>query len=75
MTLECSKCGREMVNGFMLDRAHLDYRKQQTWVEGVPEKSFWSGYKTSNRGTFGVDAFRCPSCGKLDLFATASVKM
>ncbi len=75
MRVECSKCGIEMAPGFILDRGHMEYRTQQTWVEGEPEESFWSGIKTSNRDTYAVAAYRCETCGRLEFYTTERVKI
>ena len=58
-----------MIGGFIFDRGHYDQKRQQVWVEGDPEASFWSGLKTSGRDVRTVDAFRCESCDRLEFFA------
>jgi hypothetical protein len=39
------------------------------WVEGAPEKSFWSGTKTSGKKQVQVSTYRCPACGYLESYA------
>jgi hypothetical protein len=58
-----------MEEGFVLDRIQSASSKQQTWVEGEPEPSFWTGLKVKGRRRFGVTAFRCPNCGVLVQYA------
>ncbi len=58
-----------MVDGFIVDHGHYQYKAQQIWVEGKPEASFWSGLKTSGKDAFYVSALRCLNCGKLELYA------
>lgn len=70
-TPTCKECSSEMLEGFVLDHGHYQYKAQQMWVEGKPEPSFWSGLKTSGREMFYVSAYRCPSCGRLEFFAAA----
>ena len=41
-------------------------------MEGAPEKSFWSGLKTSGREQHAVVTFRCDGCGYLESYAPAS---
>jgi DNA-directed RNA polymerase subunit RPC12/RpoP len=68
--IECSKCGGKMLKGFIFDRGHYEHKEQQVWVEGEPERSFWSGVKTKDRNTYSVDAYRCSDCGRLDFYTT-----
>ena len=34
-----------------------------------PERSIWFGTKTGGRRRITVAAFRCPRCGRLEMFA------
>ena len=65
---KCSKCGGAMIEGFILDRTY-GANTQQAWIEGIPEPSFWSGLKTSNRAIYSVWAMRCADCGFLEFYA------
>jgi hypothetical protein len=44
------------------------------WIEGPPQTSIWKGLKTSGRAKFWIGAFRCGSCGHLELFAKVPVE-
>ena len=66
---ECAGCKAEMTEGFVIDHGEGYYRLRQLWVSGSPESSFWSGFKTKDRESFYVSGYRCPGCGRLDLFA------
>jgi len=57
-----------MERGFMLDTTRNAVTAEQ-WVEGEPERSFWSGLKLRGRKRLKVVAHRCPRCGRLDLSA------
>jgi hypothetical protein len=57
-----------MVEEFILDHGDGNSKRQQIWVEGQPEPSFWSGIKTSGRTAFNVQAFRCVSCNFLEFY-------
>ncbi|HEX6750576.1 MAG TPA: PF20097 family protein [Longimicrobium sp.] len=63
----CPKCGNPMSTGYLLDvgQAH----KPLEWIEGMPEKSFWTGVKLKGRRRFNVVADRCERCGYLELYA------
>jgi hypothetical protein len=55
--------------GYTMDKGHHNSRRQAEWVEGAPEKSFWTGLKTENRSVMPITTFRCPRCGFLASFA------
>lgn len=69
MNDKCGKCGGATAEGFIFDRGDGDYRRQQTWVEGAPQSSFWTGVKTSGKTAFLVRAMRCAGCGFLEFYA------
>jgi hypothetical protein len=75
---KCSKCGEEMVDGFILDADHTAnlpaigtavWFTQARWVAGKPEGSLGSGIKWSDKEAYRIAAYRCPSCGLLELHA------
>lgn len=67
---KCLRCATPMTPGFMLDFSDADvHRKQALWVEGRPERSALVGTKLSGRDVRTVDAYRCPQCGLLELYA------
>jgi Domain of unknown function (DUF6487) len=63
----CPKCSGEMVQGFIVDRSGSKFIRVSSWVEGTPEKSFWSG--TIAQGHVPVGTFRCSACGFLESYA------
>ncbi len=65
---KCTKCGGRVEEGFMLDAMHGGYKAEE-WVEGAPERSFWTGVKVSDRSRYKLRAFRCTKCGHLELYA------
>ena len=72
MTHECPKCRHRMQQGFLRDHGHGTIHTV-AWVEGAPEKSFWTGTKTSGKDKFVLSTFRCTSCGYLESYATHAV--
>src|SRR5438067_10706606 len=42
--LQCPKCGKRMEPGYVLDVTH-GAMTQSSWIEGAPERSFWTGLK------------------------------
>ena len=65
--MTCPKCGSAMTTGFLLDAGQSP--KAIDWVEGAPEKSFWTGLRLKGRRRFPVMADRCERCGFLELYA------
>ncbi|MFL5385237.1 MAG: PF20097 family protein [Longimicrobiaceae bacterium] len=65
--MTCPKCGSPMTSGFLLDMK--DSATVTDWVEGAPEKSFWTGLNLKGRRRFPVVADRCERCGFLELYA------
>ena len=61
-----------MIEGFILD---MTYGGQLVprWLEGRPEKSWWTGVKAVGKECRSVDTFRCPKCGLLWSYATTEV--
>jgi hypothetical protein len=68
-TLECLRCGGPMEQGFVADKAHYSVPETQNWVEGVPERTFWSGIKLKGKEVLPVMSFRCEQCGYLESYA------
>ncbi len=64
----CPKCGRTMVQGFVPD---LNYQAVgiSVWVEGPPQKSFWSGTDARWERSIPIATFRCSGCGYLESYA------
>ena len=71
--LACERCGGRMQEGFVLDRGHYSFPGEQQWVEGEPQRSFWTGLKTDDRKQFKVETYRCEGCGRLESYARESV--
>ena len=69
IVIKCIRCNGAMEEGFVLDRGHYNARMVDTWVEGKPETSFWTGLKIDDRQTFEVRTFRCTECGYLENYA------
>ena len=69
-TLECPKCGRAMMEGFIADFTHArEQSTTATWVEGVPEPSRWRGLKLKGKQQYSVRTYRCEACEYLESYA------
>ena len=60
-----------MEKGFVADKAHYSVPETQNWVEGVPERTFWSGIKLKGKEVLPVMTYRCERCGYLESYAEA----
>lgn len=67
--INCVKCEGLMEEGFIVDRGDYEYKTVNTWVEGKPVKSFWSGIKVDDKQQIKVRTFRCANCGYLESYA------
>jgi hypothetical protein len=65
---KCPKCQKPMEPGFVLDQTY-GANIQSAWVEGEPERSFWTGVKLRGRERIPVSTYRCPRCGYLESYA------
>jgi ribosomal protein S27AE len=65
----CPRCSVAMEQGFMMDHSHRSFGNPGQWISGEPERSIWFGTKTRDRRRLTVAAFRCPRCGRLEMFA------
>jgi DNA-directed RNA polymerase subunit RPC12/RpoP len=67
--IECSKCAGRMEEGFIPDYGHFEIVRTARWVEGKPEKSFWTGTKIGGKREINISAYRCTSCGYMEFYA------
>lgn len=68
MARECPKCSGRMEEGFTLDQRRNGLTLA-TWVEGKPQKSFWTGLKAPRAARHPIATFRCSRCGYLESYA------
>lgn len=66
---DCPRCGGRLVRGFLPDYDHGAPAKSLTWVEGAEAKRRWWGRTVKGQPRFGVEAYRCRDCGRLELYA------
>lgn len=67
-TLQCLKCQVEMERGFIADQTYGGLLPSK-WIEGVPEKSFWTGVKTKGKEEVEVRTYWCSARGYLESYA------
>ena len=67
--IQCPKCNAEMVQGFIFDRSDGGQRRVINWVDGAPEKYFWTVTRVPEEKCVPVGTFRCSVCGFLESYA------
>ena len=69
--LACPRCGKRMDEGFILGKGVSDrgYGLTTSWVEGRPQRSFWTGLKLKGRRVLATSTYRCTGCGYLETYA------
>jgi hypothetical protein len=65
---DCPVCRVRMEEGYVLD-AHQNTFARVSWIEGQPEKSLLTGFKTKGKRKIPTVTFRCPQCGWMVWFA------
>lgn len=65
----CLRCQSPMDEGVTIDHGHGNVSKVPEWLEGPPERNFWSHLKTKGKEKFLVKTFRCQRCGYLESYA------
>ena len=70
--LKCSRCATgELVPGFIEDkgvRTNMPASYVLSWVPGLANRTDRGTAEMEGRKRFDVSAYRCQSCGHLDLF-------
>ena len=68
-SVRCPKCQKTMERGHLPDIAE-SHVVQTAWARGAPERRrFIGGIKVNTKELLPLVAFRCPSCGYVELFA------
>ena len=65
----CPKCGKAMVEDFVLDTTHGGSDAVAHWYPGKPVKSIWTGIKTTTAERRPIRSLRCSGCGFLEHYA------
>ena len=71
---DCIRCRTRMEDGYLLEAGESNARSVTRWVEGEPEKSFWTGLRLKGRDVMPVTTYRCPQCGYLESYAEEEKK-
>jgi len=69
-TVTCTQCGTPGLEpGFVEDSGQGSYGYAR-WIAGPLRRGVLGGAKRLGRPRWQIDAFRCPVCGHLELFAS-----
>lgn len=70
-TLKCPKCQGDMEPGYILDvqGSASNTKDAAEWIQGPPQRSFWTGVVLRGRTRSPIQAYHCKSCGYLELYA------
>lgn len=70
---KCTQCGTvELEPGFIEDAGEHS-RGYARWIAGPLERGIFGGAKRMGRPRWQIEAYRCPTCGHLELFARQTV--
>jgi len=65
----CPKCQKTMERGHIPDIAE-SHVVQTAWARGETERRRWvGGIKVNTKEQLPITAYRCPSCGYVELYA------
>ncbi|MFD8479981.1 hypothetical protein [Kitasatospora sp. NPDC059673] len=67
--LRCTHCGNAGLDQGFVENDAQHSSGDARWVAGPLERGLFGGAKQWGRPHFQIDAFRCPHCGHLELFA------
>ena len=65
----CPKCGGQMEVGFTVEMTQTTFLPT-LWIEGEPERSFWTMTKIKGKKQRPVVSYRCRACGFLESYAS-----
>ncbi|MFF0295882.1 hypothetical protein ACFYS8_27115 [Kitasatospora sp. NPDC004615] len=68
--LKCTHCGNPGLDQGFIEDTGEHSRGDARWIAGPLERGLFGGAKRMGRTRFQIDAYRCPQCGHLELFAS-----
>jgi predicted nucleic-acid-binding Zn-ribbon protein len=69
-SLRCPKCQKTMEEGHVPDHTGHNNATQSAWAHGLVERlRFLGGIKVRRKELIPLAAYRCPSCGYVELYA------
>ncbi|MFI6003230.1 hypothetical protein ACIA98_22920 [Streptomyces sp. NPDC051366] len=71
--VRCTYCGTVGLEPGFVEDSGEGSRGYARWIAGPLERGLFGGAKRLGRPRRQIDAYRCPKCGHLELFATEPV--
>ncbi|WP_328886557.1 hypothetical protein [Streptomyces sp. NBC_00316] len=68
-TFRCTHCGTVGLEPGFVEDAGQHSRGFARWIQGALERGPFGGAKRMGKPTWQIDAYRCPNCAHLELFA------
>lgn len=68
-TMTCGQCGATGLEPGFVEDGGEHSRGYARWIAGPLERGIFGGAKRLGRPRWQIDAFRCPQCAHLELFA------
>ncbi|MFD8143669.1 hypothetical protein [Streptomyces sp. NPDC059708] len=68
-TFRCTQCGTVGLEPGFVEDAGQGARGFAAWIAGPLERGAFGWAKRRGRQAWQIDAFRCPACAHLELFA------
>ncbi|MFI1090957.1 hypothetical protein [Streptomyces sp. NPDC020917] len=72
-TITCGQCDTIGLEPGFVEDSGEGSRGYARWIAGHLERGFFGGAKRMGRQRWQIEAFRCPACGHLELFASKPV--
>ncbi|MET9444585.1 hypothetical protein [Streptomyces sp. NPDC006610] len=67
--MKCSQCDATGLEAGFVEDSGDGSKGFARWIPGALERGLFGGAKRFGRTRFQIDAYRCPKCGHLELFA------
>ncbi|WP_285564937.1 hypothetical protein [Streptomyces sp. RTGN2] len=71
--IRCTQCGAVGLEPGFVEDSGQGSRGYARWIAGALERGLFGGARRMGRPHWQIDAYRCPTCSHLELFATARV--
>ncbi|MER7763951.1 hypothetical protein [Streptomyces sp. NPDC097619] len=68
-TFRCSRCGAAGLEAGFIEDSGQHSRGFARWIQGALERGPLGGARRLGRPRWEIEAFRCPHCAHLELFA------
>lgn len=72
-TTKCTQCGAVGLEPGFIEDSGEGSRGYARWIAGPLERGIFGGAKRLGRQRWQIEAFRCPVCRHLELFASKPV--